>query len=124
MPGAEPLLNAIGWCWAAFILFWLLNAFSVKKQAERQSRASRLGYLAFMFAGFWLFSAGLRAPDSPLGFAVLPQTFATVAIGLALTVTGLSLALWARSVLGSNWSASITFKEGHELVQRGPYAAV
>jgi protein-S-isoprenylcysteine O-methyltransferase Ste14 len=27
-------------------------------------------------------------------------------------------------VLGTNWSGTITFKEDHELIQRGPYAYV
>jgi protein-S-isoprenylcysteine O-methyltransferase Ste14 len=50
-----------------------------------------------------------------------------VAIGVLadlLTVAGLAVTLWARAALGSNWSATITFKEGHELIQRGPYAYV
>lgn len=37
---------------------------------------------------------------------------------------GLAIALWARAALGTNWSGAIAFKEGHELIQRGPYAYV
>jgi protein-S-isoprenylcysteine O-methyltransferase Ste14 len=32
--------------------------------------------------------------------------------------------LWARKTLGGNWSASLTFKENHELIMRGPYGLV
>src|SRR6185436_17634885 len=33
-------------------------------------------------------------------------------------------AIWARTVLGGNWSSSVTFKENHELIERGPYRLV
>jgi protein-S-isoprenylcysteine O-methyltransferase Ste14 len=32
--------------------------------------------------------------------------------------------VWARRTLGRNWSANVTFKEGHELITSGPYAYV
>jgi protein-S-isoprenylcysteine O-methyltransferase Ste14 len=34
------------------------------------------------------------------------------------------VALWARAVLGRNWSGAIVLKEHHELIDRGPYAFV
>jgi protein-S-isoprenylcysteine O-methyltransferase Ste14 len=37
---------------------------------------------------------------------------------------GLALAIWARRVLGRNWSGEITIKEDHQLVRSGPYAKV
>jgi protein-S-isoprenylcysteine O-methyltransferase Ste14 len=43
-------------------------------------------------------------------------------IGLVLTAVGLGLAVWARLHLGENWSASVTIKEGHDLIRSGPYA--
>ena len=44
--------------------------------------------------------------------------------GLALTIAGLALALWARVTLGGNWSGIVTFKENHELIRNGPYGHV
>jgi protein-S-isoprenylcysteine O-methyltransferase Ste14 len=41
-----------------------------------------------------------------------------------LCVIGLVFALWARVTLGRNWSGVVTLKEGHELVERGPYRFV
>jgi protein-S-isoprenylcysteine O-methyltransferase Ste14 len=46
------------------------------------------------------------------------------AIGFVLTLLGLSVAIWARLTLGTNWSGTVTFKENHELIQSGPYAVV
>ena len=39
-------------------------------------------------------------------------------------VGGLSFCVWARRVLGRNWSGIVTVKEGHELVREGPYRMV
>ena len=34
------------------------------------------------------------------------------------------MALWARWHLGTNWSATVTHKEGHELIRTGPYRSI
>src|SRR5262245_39648211 len=39
-------------------------------------------------------------------------------------LAGLATTIWARRTIGENWSASITLKEGHELIQAGPYRFV
>jgi protein-S-isoprenylcysteine O-methyltransferase Ste14 len=62
------------------------------------------------------------------GFAIhlsaLPPAPLRSAVGDVLCVLGLLLALWARVTLGRNWSASVTFKKGHQLISTGPYALV
>ena len=42
----------------------------------------------------------------------------------ALTLAGILFAWWARIHLGRLWSGSITRKEGHRVVDTGPYALV
>jgi len=44
--------------------------------------------------------------------------------GMALAAVGLVLHLRARRALGPMWSTSVTVRARHELVARGPYAAV
>jgi protein-S-isoprenylcysteine O-methyltransferase Ste14 len=56
--------------------------------------------------------------------AVLPHTLVTGIVADVLALVGLSLAIWARVTLGGNWSARVTLKENHELIQRGPYRLV
>ena len=34
---------------------------------------------------------------------------------------GLAGAVWSRKTLAGNWSSDVTFKAGHELIERGPY---
>jgi protein-S-isoprenylcysteine O-methyltransferase Ste14 len=41
--------------------------------------------------------------------------------GLAVEAAGLSLAIWSRRHLGTNWSGEITIKVEHELIRSGPY---
>ena len=42
----------------------------------------------------------------------------------ALTLAGILFAWWARIHIGRLWSGSITRKEGHHVVDTGPYALV
>jgi len=44
--------------------------------------------------------------------------------GFALTAAGCAFGVWARALLGGNWSAQVTLKQGHELVRSGPYALI
>src|SRR5262249_61971666 len=41
-----------------------------------------------------------------------------------VTIVGLLIPLWARWMLGTNWSANVVFKERHELIEGGPYRFV
>jgi len=34
------------------------------------------------------------------------------------------VAIWARLILGENWSARVIVKQGHQLISSGPYAYV
>lgn len=108
--------------WIVFFVYWIAAAAAVKATAERQSAATNTAHrlpviaAAILLLGHWR-AFGL---DDPL----LPQTRTVAWTGVAVTALGLALAIWARRTLGSNWSSSPTLKQGHELVQRGPYAFV
>jgi protein-S-isoprenylcysteine O-methyltransferase Ste14 len=56
-----------------------------------------------------------------LGRRFLPVSDAIGETGFRITVIGVALAIWARSNLGENWSATVTLTEGHELIRSGPY---
>jgi len=47
-----------------------------------------------------------------------------VGVGAPLTWLGLALTFCARFKLAGNWSASVALKQGHELIQGGPYRCV
>ena len=60
----------------------------------------------------------------PLALRIIPTNDVIAAISGALCVAGLLFCLWARATLGRNWSGTITVKEEHKLVVRGPYRIV
>lgn len=45
-------------------------------------------------------------------------------IGLAIFLSGLALAIWARRYLGRNWGMPMSEKENPELVTTGPYRRI
>ena len=54
----------------------------------------------------------------------IPICSALQYVGVLLLLLGLGFAVWARIVLGRNWSGIVTVKEDHTLITRGPYAWV
>jgi protein-S-isoprenylcysteine O-methyltransferase Ste14 len=114
------LLPAVWWAWA---LYWWISSRDVKATARRESALSRLTHLGPMvIAAAILWAPALGVPLLDARF--LPRTPWAFRVGTAVTIAGLAFSVWARRVLGRNWSAIVTLKEGHELVTRGPYALV
>ena len=60
----------------------------------------------------------------PLNLRIIPRMDAIASIAVILCVAGLLFCIWARITLGRNWSGTITLKEKHELIVRGPYRFV
>jgi protein-S-isoprenylcysteine O-methyltransferase Ste14 len=121
---AYPLaLNIISDCWILFAVIWLIAAFWTKRSVYRESRWQRLGYVMPILLGAYLVFRGQRLSE-PLNLRVIPRIDALAWIGVVLCVAGLVVCIWARFTLGRNWSGIVTFKGGHELVTRGPYALV
>jgi protein-S-isoprenylcysteine O-methyltransferase Ste14 len=121
---AYELANRIvGGCWIAFGLVWLIAAFTTKRTVYRQSLAQRLTWQAMVIAGAIAFFNAPREPY-PLDAFFVRQTAATALISAVLCILGTAFSIWARAVIGKNWSGRVTLKENHELVQRGPYRLV
>lgn len=60
----------------------------------------------------------------PRNARIIPPTDWIILAAVILCVAGLAFCLWARVALGRNWSGTITLKEEHELIVRGPYRIV
>ena len=106
-------------CWVIFVGFWAANALGTKAVAERQSAASILTHRAPLTVGGLLLWYP-KLPD-PLNLALTPRTDAFRAVAVVVCVFGLIVAIWSRRTLAGNWSSTVTFKKGHELVEAGPY---
>jgi protein-S-isoprenylcysteine O-methyltransferase Ste14 len=111
--------------WLLWLAYWSLAARNTKPTRRRESAQSRLSYSV-------LFCVAILAVSWPephgtkdiLFQQIWPQSHFTFWLGIALTLAGFAVTVWARLTLGRNWSATVTLKEHHELVQTGPYAWV
>jgi protein-S-isoprenylcysteine O-methyltransferase Ste14 len=115
--------NVVTSCWIVFVATWLLAALATKRTVYRESPAQRLRYWVLLLIAYGLLVHGRQLPY-PLNVRVLPHATPVASAGALLCSAGLGLALWARAILGRNWSGIVTLKEGHELVERGPYRFV
>jgi protein-S-isoprenylcysteine O-methyltransferase Ste14 len=112
---AVELVFGVGW--AAFWVYWLAAAFSMKRGRVPWSRELRIrGVLAVVvillirlgaFRGHGLDTDPWRA-----------------GLGLVLFALGLGFAIWARLHIGRNWGTPMTQKDEPELVTSGPYHLV
>jgi protein-S-isoprenylcysteine O-methyltransferase Ste14 len=116
-------LDVISGCWLVFAAIWVLAALSTKRTVYRESRAQRLRYWVFLVIASLLLLYGRRLPY-PLDLSIIPHVAPIAWAAAVFCVIGLAFAVWARATLGRNWSGVVTLKEGHELVERGPYRFV
>jgi protein-S-isoprenylcysteine O-methyltransferase Ste14 len=106
--------------WVAWAAYWFVSSAGVKPVAQSESWQSRLGYSAPLWIAVILLVA--RNLPWPLSVPLFHTSSATAIVGVVLTAIGLGFAAWARVILGGNWSAEVTVKQDHELIQGGPYA--
>ena len=116
-------IDIISGCWLVFVAIWVIAAVSTKRTVYRESRAQRLRYWALLVIAYVLLFYGRRMPH-PLNLDIVPRVVPIAWAASILCAIGLVFALWARVTLGRNWSGVVTLKEGHELVERGPYRFV
>lgn len=113
--------------WAIWFAYWVFSArHRVRDTAEaplkRESAGGRLVYQLLMTVGFLLMFWRVRLPH--LGIRLWPETRTMLGVGLAIQVLGLLFAVWARRILGANWSARVAIGAEQFLVFGGPYRYV
>jgi protein-S-isoprenylcysteine O-methyltransferase Ste14 len=114
--------GSIEYLWLAFVLYWGLESFRNKRTKEREPFVSELPRAVLLIGGALLMFGHFRLDG--LDDHLFARGPATNALGWVVSAAGLGLAVWARRVLGRNWSGRVVLKEAHELVRSGPYAAV
>jgi protein-S-isoprenylcysteine O-methyltransferase Ste14 len=112
---AVELVFAIGW--AAFWIYWLIAAFSVKRDRMAWSRELRVRavivVLVILLSRLGAFrNHGLNSDPG------------RAAVGVVLFAGGLGFAIWARVHIGRNWGTPMSRKNEPELVSSGPYRLV
>ncbi len=116
-------IHVISGCWISFCVIWLLAAAFTKRSVYRESGAQRLRYWLLLIVAYLLLTRGHRLPY-PFNVRIIPATAIVQWIAAVLCTAGFAFCLWARATLGRNWSGTITLKEEHELIERGPYRFV
>jgi hypothetical protein len=89
-------------CWAIFIIYWIVASFWVKRTVEKQPGWWRIQILLIAVAIAFF----MTNHDAVLWLY-------TLTIGIftdIVTFIGLIIILWARTVLGGNWSTSTVLK--------------
>jgi protein-S-isoprenylcysteine O-methyltransferase Ste14 len=112
---AVELVFATGW--AAFWIYWLVAAFSMKRGHVSWSRELRIRAVIVVGAVL-LIRLGAFQHDG------LKSSPWRAALGLFLFVLGLVFAIWARVQIGRNWGTPMSKKDEPELVTNGPYHLV
>jgi protein-S-isoprenylcysteine O-methyltransferase Ste14 len=114
-----PTWVVIQVCWIAWLVYWVLMSFGTKRTVERRNWTSYRLVAILIILGL----VGVDHAVNGSGDTRLWHTGAVLGVVTDLVViAGLAFTVWARIVLGRNWSAEITFKEDHELIESGPYA--
>ncbi len=118
----------VGILWLAWLIFWLVSAFNVKKNADKSSWKN-WWWIRVIIA--ILVIALLEFNDkAKLSFGQAVKSFTSREItyieifGVILVIAGLGFSVWSRIHLGRNWSNYPTHKIDHELVTSGPYRYV
>jgi protein-S-isoprenylcysteine O-methyltransferase Ste14 len=120
----DPLARiTISACWGVFVVVWLLAAIFTKRTVYHESGARRLRYMIPIVLGWFLVFRGYRL-GPPFNVHIIPDTEAILVAAAVLCLCGLGCCVWARAVLGRNWSGTVTLKENHELIVAGPYRLV
>lgn len=122
------VFSIIEWIWVAVGAVWLAAALRYKKVARREALASRLLHLLILVVALALLFPDLafvgKLPAGPLDRRFVPDSPAVAWAGVVLAAAGCAFAIWARMLLGGNWSGSVTVKQDHQLMRKGPYAIV
>jgi len=115
--------NLVGALWIAWAVYWFVAARLVKQNRREESALSRAAHIVPLGIAAWLLWApALRGHFLEGRF--LPASPATYWTGVVIVALGLLFAIWARNVLGRNWSGIVTLKQDHELIRSGPYRYV
>ena len=119
----RTLDDAIELPWLIFVTYWLIAGFRVNKMVRREPAGSTLARILIMVPAYYL----LFSHDVSFGFLNLrfvPYRDWVFLLGSALTWLGVAFAIWARYHLAQFWSASVSLREGHQLIRTGPYSHI
>jgi protein-S-isoprenylcysteine O-methyltransferase Ste14 len=115
-----PFDKVIIACWVVFWVYWLISAFSSKKNATsglNRFIRIRLALFVLIVVLFHVFNVQNYSYQNRLA----SHNELVLTIGFIIFLAGLFTAIWARIHLGKNWGMPMSTKQNPELVTSGPY---
>ena len=120
---------AAGLLWIGFVVVWqLILSRWTAKAITPSSRSTRIGWslayavgFSLLFGPFWQWGAFAAQPFRRPVWHTPPLA----AWALVLAEAGFfAFGFWARAHLGTLWSGMMTLRDGHRVVDTGPYRLV
>jgi len=105
--------------WIVFLVSWYAAMLWTARAVARTSVRSRLFDFLIYALGF-----GLLFTPATAWPALSRPSPPVAAVLLAIEVAAFAFAWWARLHIGKLWSGMITLREGHHVVDSGPYRLV
>lgn len=124
-PELSPYLTvgiAFGAMWFLWIASWLGAALWATRPAKRPALREETLYRILTIAGGVLMVIQWPRNGRPVLFWLPPLWFDWLL--LLIAIGGLAFTWWARIHLGTLWSARVTRKDDHRIVDTGPYGLV
>ena len=109
--------------WLLWALSWVATMFWSAPTVRRVPFGRQVTYRLVTLAGFLLL-AGLWSPRLVAMTQLWQLGSGWQWIADLVAVLGFALCWWARITLGELWSANVTRKQEHRLIDTGPYALV
>jgi protein-S-isoprenylcysteine O-methyltransferase Ste14 len=108
--------------WIAFAASWLLAAGWSSAVEKRLGFRREIAYRSLTIAGAVVLGVPAHGYQGPLRLWLVSRTEAWACV--FIIAAGFLFAWWARVHLGKLWSAQVTTKQNHYVVDSGPYAIV
>jgi protein-S-isoprenylcysteine O-methyltransferase Ste14 len=115
--------NIVRDLWLFFAFYWLVTSMNVNKMRKREPWGQRLSFLLILAVGSFISIHVSERFGIPNRQFVPPLPWIKW-LGIALEAAGIAFAIWARNHIGKYWSASVSLREGHQLIRSGPYARI
>lgn len=116
-------MDPISTPWLILLAYWVISAFRVRATERAEPAWSRFATIAAILVGIELL-AGHWFSSRFLGSRFVPNSPGVRYAGIFLVWLGVAGAIWARYHLGEFWSARVTIKIGHRVIESGPYSYI
>jgi protein-S-isoprenylcysteine O-methyltransferase Ste14 len=108
--------------WTLWALSWgAASLWSARTVTRAPIRAALANRIVTLIGVVLLFGSVYAWPSAPMLWFISPMGILVLGV---LMLGGFAFAWWARLHLGRLWSSGITRKDGHRIIDTGPYGLV